>query len=99
MFIASLRSNYGVPRIHFELGEQGVRVGRKRIARLMVAAGLAGVSRSNFVTTTVRGDVRQAPDLVERNQGREAGSAVGGRHHLHSHRNRLSVSRGGSGRL
>jgi putative transposase len=33
----------------------------------MTQAGLAGVSRRRFVTTTVRGDRRQAPDLVERN--------------------------------
>jgi putative transposase len=58
---------YGAPRIHVELHEKGVRVGRKRIARLMAAAGLAGVSRRKFVTTTVRGSGRQAPDLVERN--------------------------------
>ena len=46
---------------------QGLRVGRKRIARLMSQAGLAGVSRRRFVTTTVRDGGRQAPDLVERN--------------------------------
>ena len=33
----------------------------------MRQAGLAGVSRRKFVTTTVRDDGRQAPDLVERN--------------------------------
>jgi putative transposase len=32
----------------------------------MVAAGLVGVSRRKFVTTTMRGAGRQAPDLVER---------------------------------
>src|SRR5215471_12845167 len=45
---------------------KGIRVGRKRIARLMSAAGLAGVSRRKFVTTTVKGEGRQAPDLVNR---------------------------------
>jgi putative transposase len=58
---------YGAPRIHAELKENGVRVGRKRVARLMAAAGLAGVSRRKFVTTTIRGSGRQAPDLVDRN--------------------------------
>jgi transposase InsO family protein len=38
----------------------------KRVARLMSRAGLAGVSRRRFVTTTLKGDGRQAPDLVER---------------------------------
>jgi transposase InsO family protein len=61
------RGTYGVPRIHAELAEQGVPVGRKRIARLMRAAGLQGVSRRKWVTTTQR-DVRlrPAPDLVNR---------------------------------
>lgn len=58
---------YGAPRIHAELAAHGVHVGRKRVARLMRRALLAGVSRRRFVTTTVRDGGRQAPDLVERN--------------------------------
>ena len=61
------RGTYGAPRIHAELAAKGVYVGRKRVARLMAAAGLAGVSRRKFITTTVKGCGRQAPDLVERN--------------------------------
>jgi putative transposase len=38
----------------------------------MSQAGVAGVSRRKFVVTTVRGDSRQAPDLVERNFAAEA---------------------------
>ncbi len=64
---AGSNGTYGVPRIHAELAEQGMRVGRKRVARLMRTAGLAGVSRRRFVTTTVKGSGRQAPDLVDRN--------------------------------
>jgi putative transposase len=60
------RGTYGSPRIHAELAAKGIRVGRKRVARLMAAAGIAGVSRRRFVTTTVKSDGRQAPDLVER---------------------------------
>jgi putative transposase len=63
---AASRGTYGAPRIHAELREDGIRVGRKRVARLMAAAGLTGVSRRRFVRTTVRGGGRQAPDLVER---------------------------------
>jgi len=64
---AASYGTYGVPRIHAELRANGIRVGRKRIAGLMSAVGLAGVSRRKFVTTTIRGDRRQAPDLVDRN--------------------------------
>jgi putative transposase len=63
---AASHGTYGAPRIHAELRENGIRVGRKRVARLMATAGLMGVSRRRFVTTTVRGGGRQAPDLVER---------------------------------
>ena len=59
---------YGAPRVHAELRAEGRRVGRKRVARLMRAAGLAGVSRRKGVRTTQRrAGARPAPDLVERN--------------------------------
>jgi putative transposase len=62
------RATYGAPRIHEELLAAGMHVGRKRVARLMKAAGLWGVSRRQWVTTTVRErGARPAPDLVERN--------------------------------
>ena len=61
------RDTYGVPRIYFELKEDGERVSRKRIARLMRDLGLRGVCRRRFVTTTQRDESnRPAPDLVER---------------------------------
>jgi len=61
------RGTYGVPRIHFELAQQGKHVGRKRVARLMVAAGLAGVSRRKGVRTTRSNpDATAAQDLVQR---------------------------------
>ena len=63
---AASHGTYGSPRVHAELAESGLRVSRKRIARLMKAASLAGVSRRRFVRTTVRNGGRQAPDLVER---------------------------------
>ena len=62
------RGTYGVPRIHAELSAEGVRVGRKRIYRLMRRAGLQGISRRRRVRTTRRSeDARPVPDLVERN--------------------------------
>ena len=61
------RGTYGVPRVHAELRYGGTRCGRKRVARLMRAAGLEGVHRRRFVRTTVRDrDAAPAPDLVNR---------------------------------
>ncbi len=61
------RGTYGAPRIHAELAAEGTHVSRKRVARLMRAAGLEGVSRRKGWKTTVRDqNARPAPDLVER---------------------------------
>ena len=61
------RGTYGSPRIHAELREEGVHVGRKRVARLMQAAGLQGVSRRKSTRTTIRQPgAQRAPDLVNR---------------------------------
>jgi len=67
-FHARSKGTYGVPRIHEDLREDGVHVSRKRVARLMRAEGLVGVSRRRKVRTTWRalGD-QSAPDLVQRN--------------------------------
>lgn len=73
---AGSHGTYGAPRIHADLAEQGICVGRKRVARLMRAAALTGVSRRRFVTTTVKGDGRQAPDLVDRNFTAERPNAL-----------------------
>jgi putative transposase len=62
------RGTYGAPRVHAELGARDVRVGRKRIARLMRAMSLMGACRRKWVGTTKRDrDARPAPDLVDRN--------------------------------
>jgi putative transposase len=61
------RQSYGVPRVYRELREDGIEVGRDRVARLMRQAGLRGISRRRFVVTTRRdARGRPAPDLVER---------------------------------
>jgi putative transposase len=62
------RGVYGSPNIHAELADDhGIRVGRKRVARLMRAAGLRGASLRRFVvTTTVDPRASRAVDLVER---------------------------------
>src|SRR6202171_871417 len=64
---AASKGTYGAPRLRIDLAEAGIRVSRKRVARLMRRAGLAGVSRRKSTVTTVRDGARQAPDLVDRN--------------------------------
>jgi putative transposase len=65
---AASDGNYGSPNIHAELRDEGTRVGRKRIARLMRAARIRGVSRRRGFVVTTRRDPKQrpAPDLVKR---------------------------------
>ena len=65
---AQSRGVYGAPRIHAELRlEHDVRVGRKRVARLMKAAGISGVRPQKRFGTTVRiPGITPAGDLVER---------------------------------
>jgi putative transposase len=55
------RRRYGSPRIHRDLREEaGGRVSRKRVARMMRAAGLRGTPRRRFRVTT-QADPRHAP--------------------------------------
>ena len=65
---AGSRETYGAPRVHAELRAGGEKHGRKRIARLMHAAGLIGASRrrGSIVTTRRDKEARPAPDLVDR---------------------------------
>jgi len=61
-------ATYGMPRVRAELADAGVAASRKRIARLMRAAGLRGVSRRRGFTVTTERNRRErpAPDLVKR---------------------------------
>lgn len=62
------KETYGAPRSHAELADEGAHAGRKRVERLMKAAGLVGVSRRKGTRTTFRDErVRPACDLVDRN--------------------------------
>jgi len=61
------RGTYGVPRVHAELAAEGVRCGRKRVARLMRTVGLVGCHRRRTTITTRREPTEPAaPDLVSR---------------------------------
>src|SRR5881628_3603805 len=61
------RGTYGAPRVHAELAALGIHVGCKRVARLMRALGVCGISRRKRPRTTLRDQThRPAPDLVAR---------------------------------
>ena len=62
------RGTYGSPRVFRALRDQGVRVSRKRIARLMREAGLKGVWRGRRTPRTTESNHRLpvANDLLER---------------------------------
>jgi putative transposase len=67
MYHARSRGAYGAPNIHEDLRDEGIRVGRKRVARLMKADGLRGVCRRKWVVTTTRDtEATPAADLVQR---------------------------------
>ena len=62
------REVYGSPRIWLDLVvDDGERIGRKRVERLMRRAGLSGLIEKKWKATTVRvPGVRVADDLVDR---------------------------------
>jgi transposase InsO family protein len=61
------KGRYGAPRIHAQLRREGYRHGRKRIARLLRAAGLHGRTPRRFKRTTIADPAAAArADLVRR---------------------------------
>ncbi len=62
------RGTYGAPRVHAQLQLEGVRVGIKRVGRLMRQEGLQGCHRRKKRPRTTCRDPRAVPaeDLVER---------------------------------
>lgn len=72
------RGTYGAPRIYARLQAEGVRVGNKRVARLMRKEGLEGCHRRRKKIRTAQRDPRAvpAPDLVERKFMAEAANKL-----------------------
>ena len=68
---AASGGTYGAPRIFDELREAGWHVGRKRVARLMVRAGLAGRCRRRTRRTTFADPETKAMNLLARHFGPE----------------------------
>jgi putative transposase len=61
------RGTYGARRVHAALAHRGVRVGRKRVERLMRLRGVSGLVPKRYRRTTIRvPGVRVADDLVDR---------------------------------
>ena len=66
-FYDASRCTYGAPRICDDLRDAGVRVGRKRVARLMRRNGWQGVHRRSWRHATKADPAAlPAPDLLER---------------------------------
>jgi putative transposase len=65
---ARSRATYGAPRVHADLAAREIRVARKRVARLMRAAGLVGCWRRRRTARTTVTDpaATPAPNLVAR---------------------------------
>jgi putative transposase len=64
------RKTYGAPRVHKALKEQGVQVGKKRVARLMRETGLVGRAPGRFKRTTIPSpETLAAIDLIQRSFG------------------------------
>ena len=61
------RRTYGAPRIHAVLAREGIRVGRKRVERLMGQLSIQGAHlHKHWKTTRQDKKANAAPDLVER---------------------------------
>ena len=73
----SSHCTYGAPRIHAELRATGTRVSKKRIARLMRIAGLAGRRPKRFKRTTIPAVTPAAQPLRQSRRSSCGGTVAG----------------------
>jgi putative transposase len=67
---ATSKGTYGSPRVHRALRHHGVHVSKKRVARLMAGAGLAGRCKKRWRKTTIPDPgAARARDLIQRHFG------------------------------
>jgi len=81
------KAAYGSRRIHLELRQRGLRIGRARVERLMRLHGIRARHKRRFKVTT---DSAHGQPITESPQSR-----VDERHHLYRHWGRLALSGGG----
>ncbi|WP_338823519.1 IS3 family transposase [Neomoorella humiferrea] len=61
------RKTYGSPRIHKQLGKEGIHCGKKRVERLMREAGIQAIQKRQFkVTTDSRHNLPVAENILNR---------------------------------
>lgn len=60
------RGTYGSPRVHAALLQQGLPVGRKRVARLMASLGLSGTPKRRFRRSVAGASTNVAENLLKR---------------------------------
>jgi HTH-like domain len=94
------QGRYGSPRLHAELHEQGQRISRKRVARLMREAGLCAKRKRHGVATTreilpIRWLQISLQEIL-RQQNR---TKMGGRYHVYSYSTGVALSCGDPGHV
>ena len=75
------RRTYGAPRIWAELRDDGIRIGRKRVARLMRTQGIQGLCRRRRRRYRGAPALHPAGDLLRREFRTEAPNRIWGRRH------------------
>lgn len=72
-----VKAEYGWPRMHQELRQRGIRVGKERVRQLMRQHGIRAKTKRRFVATTdSKHSLAVAPNLVQRQFNPEAPNLI-----------------------